>query len=68
MIGNFLRDAREAAGMTQEELAHKAEVDRPYISLLEHNKKSPTLKMLFRLCDALEIQASELIARVEQNR
>ncbi len=68
MIGDFLRDAREAAGMTQEELALKAEVDRPYISLLEHNKKSPTLKMLFRLCDALGVKASDLIARVEENR
>ncbi|MBL4885502.1 MAG: helix-turn-helix transcriptional regulator [Planctomycetaceae bacterium] len=54
--------------MTQEELAFKAKIDRPYISQLEHDKKSPTLKMLFRLCDALGVKASELIARVEESR
>ena len=52
--------------MTQEELAFKAKVDRTYISMLEHNKKSPTLDMLFRLCQALGIKASTVIAKVER--
>lgn len=52
--------------MTQEELALKAKVDRTYISMLEHNKKSPTLDMLFRLCQAMNIKASTVIAKVER--
>ena len=68
MLGKVLRNLREEAGMTQEELAFKAKIDRPYISQLEHDKKSPTLKMLFRLCDALGVKALELIARVEESR
>ncbi len=30
--------------------------DRTYISRMEHDKKSPTLDTLFRICDALGIQ------------
>jgi transcriptional regulator with XRE-family HTH domain len=66
MIGGELRKAREAVGLTQEELAFKAGVHRTYVSLLEREKKSPTLSMLFRLCQAMGISASELVARVEK--
>lgn len=68
MLGDVLRHFREEAGMTQETLAFEAGVDRTYISQLERNKKSPTVDVLFRLCDAMGIKASELIARVEENR
>ena len=67
MLGDELRKAREAAGLTQEELAFEANVHRTYVSLLERNKKSPTLDVLFRMCHALGIQASRLIARVEKS-
>ena len=66
MVGSVLQKMRLKAGMTQEELASKAKVDRTYISMLEHDKKSPTLDMLFRLCQALGIKASMVIARVEK--
>ncbi len=52
--------------MTQEELAAKADLHPTYISLLERNRKSPTLDSLFRICKALGIKASSLIERVEQ--
>jgi len=68
MFGLELKKAREAAGLSQEKLGFEAEIDRSYVSLLEHDKKSPTLDVLFRLCDALKISASEMIARVERTR
>jgi transcriptional regulator with XRE-family HTH domain len=68
MLGEELRRVRERAGLTQEELAFKAGVHRTYVSLLERNKKSPTLNMLFRLCDVLEVSVSKLVARVEKRR
>ena len=66
MLGKELRKAREEAGLTQEKLAFEAEIDRSYVSLLENDKKSPTLDVLFRLCGAMRIPASALIARVEK--
>lgn len=68
MFGKELRKAREDAGLSQEKLGFEAEIDRSYVSLLEHDKKSPTLDVLFRICDALKIPASEMIARVEKTR
>jgi transcriptional regulator with XRE-family HTH domain len=68
MLGEELRNARHAAGLTQEALSFRAGLDRTYISQLEHDKKSPTVAVLFRLCDALGVSASELIARVERRR
>jgi len=54
--------------MTQEELSFRADVDRSYISQLENDRKSPTVEMLSRLCDAMGASASGLIARVEKQR
>jgi transcriptional regulator with XRE-family HTH domain len=68
MLGPVLREARLAADLTQEQLAFRAGVDRTYISQLENGHKSPTLDLLFRLCAALGVRASELIARVEERR
>ena len=68
MIGDELRKAREAAKMTQEQLSFAAEIDRSYISLLEHNKKSPTVDLLLRMCDAMGVTASSLLSRVEADR
>jgi transcriptional regulator with XRE-family HTH domain len=68
MLGEELRKVREAAGLTQEELSFRAKVDRSYISMLERDKKSPTLAMLFRLCDVLGVKASTIVARVEKHR
>lgn len=67
MLGNELRKAREAAGLTQEEVSFRAGVHRTYVSLLERDKKSPTVAVLLRLCAALGVRASELIRRVEES-
>jgi len=68
MFGAELKKARETAGLSQEKLAFEAQIDRSYVSLLENDKKSPTLDVIFRISDAIGIQASELISRVEQSR
>jgi transcriptional regulator with XRE-family HTH domain len=68
MLGEELRSAREKANLTQETLAFRAGIDRSYLSQLENNHKSPTLDILFRLCKALGVRASELIARVEESQ
>lgn len=66
MLGKELRKARTRAGLTQEELAFAADVDRTYISMLKNDKKSPTVDMLMKICQPLGIPASQLLARVEK--
>jgi transcriptional regulator with XRE-family HTH domain len=67
MFGRVLREARERAGLTQEQLAFEAHLHRTYISLMERNVKSPTLDVLLRLGKALNVTAASLVARVERN-
>jgi transcriptional regulator with XRE-family HTH domain len=66
LLGEALRKARNAAGISQEELGFEAKVDRTYVSQLENGHKSPTVDVLFRICPILGMTASELIAQVER--
>jgi len=59
------RKARLSVKLTQEKLAFKADISRNYVSLLELNQKSPTVDVLLRIARALGIQASALIATIE---
>ena len=68
MLGEEIRKARLRAGFSQESLAEKSGLHRTYISLLERNKKSPTLETLFHICQALEVSAASLIKKVEAER
>lgn len=52
-------------GLSQEDLAGRMEIDRPYISLIEVGRKQPTLSVLYRLAAGLDLSLSELMARVE---
>lgn len=68
MLGDELRKVREDAGLTQEQLSVAAGIDRSYVSQLENDHKSPTVAVLFLICDALGVPPSQVIARVEQSR
>lgn len=65
-LGEELREARKAAGYSQEQLSFKAGLDRTYISHLENGHKSPTVDSLFKICRVLGVAASDLLGRVEQ--
>lgn len=58
-----LRAARQAKGLSQEELAHLAEIDRTYISSLERSVYSASIDVVDRLAMILGIEASELLKR-----
>ena len=67
MFGQEIRQARLKAGITQEELAVRAHVTREYVSLLELNKRMPTLPVYVRLCRALGISATKLLVKMESS-
>jgi len=68
MLGEEIRKVRLKAGLSQESLADKSGLHRTYISLLERNKKSPTLETLFHICQALGVSTAGLIKKVEAKR
>jgi transcriptional regulator with XRE-family HTH domain len=68
VLGEEIRKARLAAGLTQEELGFRAGVTRNYVSMMELETNSPTVSTLFRVCEALGVKASVMLAAVESKR
>ncbi len=64
-VGAVLRVVRKQKGLTQEALALEAGAERSYISLIELGRNSPSVRMLYRLCEVLEIPPSSFLAQVE---
>jgi len=64
-FGNALRELRAARGFTQEELAFKSGYHLTYIGQLERGTKSPSLRTIMSLAEALKTHGSELLVRVE---
>ena len=56
-----LRQRRLACGLSQEALAHEAEIDRTYVSALERALYSPTIDMLERLAVVLKTDPYALL-------
>jgi transcriptional regulator with XRE-family HTH domain len=67
-FGKILRESRQRAGLSQEELADAADLDRTFIGMLERGKRQPTLESLFRIADALHVAPSTLVARTAAER
>jgi transcriptional regulator with XRE-family HTH domain len=59
-----LRRARQAAGISQEELAERCEVHRTEISLLERGGREPRLGTMIKLATALGTDAEALCAGI----
>ncbi|MCF6356695.1 MAG: helix-turn-helix domain-containing protein [Draconibacterium sp.] len=53
--------ARKEKGITQEELAFKAGIDRTYIGYIENYKHNVTLGMLIKIASALELELIDLL-------
>ncbi|PDT65073.1 transcriptional regulator [Bradyrhizobium ottawaense] len=54
---------RQAAGLSQEELAHRADIDRTYISSIERCKYAASIDVLDRLARELGVEAAELLQK-----
>jgi transcriptional regulator with XRE-family HTH domain len=67
LFGPLLRELRTKAGLSQEHLAAKCGMDRSAISLLERQKKHPSLASLVLIEEALNMTAAELIGRIEKD-
>jgi transcriptional regulator with XRE-family HTH domain len=67
VLGNLIKQARLKAEMTQEDLAAKASLTREYVSLLERNKRSPTIEVFIRLVRAVGLAPDKIVLEVERS-
>ena len=59
-IGENIRRAREARGMSQEEVARACRISQAQLSRIEKGKRLPSLKVFIKLTGALNVSAEEL--------
>ena len=63
MLALNLRKFRQAKGLSQEELADRAEIDRTYISAVERSVYAASIDVVDRLARGLGVEAADLLRR-----
>jgi transcriptional regulator with XRE-family HTH domain len=60
LIGMKIKELRRSKHLSQEQLAEKAEINAKYLSRMERGTENPTLDMLIKLANALEVEMWEM--------
>jgi transcriptional regulator with XRE-family HTH domain len=60
-FGIRLKTLRKAKGLSQEELAERSGLNRPYISAIEKGKRNFSLEVMEKLAGAMGVEIRELI-------
>tara|TARA_A100001015_G_C14755774_1_gene619391 strand:+ start:127 stop:342 length:216 start_codon:yes stop_codon:yes gene_type:complete len=60
-FGIKVRERRTSLGLSQEELAERANVHRTYVGMIERGEKNITLCNIEKFASALEVKIDELL-------
>ena len=61
-FGRRLRTLRQARGWSQEVLGDRADLHRTYVGGIEGGERNGALDNIYRLADALEVDAAALVS------
>lgn len=67
ILAENVRRLRLSAGLSQEELASRADLHRTYISSIERAERNVTLKNIFLLAQALGVTPATLVTPAEDS-
>lgn len=67
-LGLSIKSARENKKWSQEELAEKADIHTSYIGQIERGLRYPSLKVLFRIADAMNLKISDLFTNIDDKK
>jgi len=62
-LGRKVQETRRDLGWNQQQLADNADLDRTYISAVEHGKQNLTLGAIVKLADALGVELVQLLSK-----
>ena len=68
ILAENLKAARKALGLSQEELALEADIDRTYVSGMERGTRNPSLTMIAKLAERLKTTPAALLTPVGEDR
>ena len=60
LLGENVRAYRQEIGLSQEELAFRAELDRTYISQIERGVSNPSLLVMLKIATVLKVEMVDL--------
>ena len=63
IVGGNIRRLRQAAGLTQEQLAFEASIDLTYVGGIERGRRNPSLLVMVRIAEALKVGPERLLER-----
>src|ERR1700720_3186038 len=63
LLGRAIKTQRTSLGISQEELAHRADLHRTYVSDLERGARNPSVDSIDKLARALEVSLSSLFEK-----
>lgn len=64
-LGQTVRAARKAAGLSQEALADASGIDRSHMGKIERGERNVTLLNLLKIARAVDVKASDLLASAQ---
>lgn len=64
IVGGNVRQLRQIAGLTQEQLAFEARIDLTYVGGIERGRRNPSLLVMVRIAEALKVEPESLLKRV----
>jgi len=62
-VGLNLQALRKAKGLSQEELAHRADIHQTYLSGVERGRRNPSVMVLARIAAAMDEDIEALTRR-----
>ena len=65
-LGRKVQEIRRDLGWNQQQLADSADLDRTYISAVEHGKQNLTLGAVVKLADALGVELVQLLSKSDR--
>ena len=65
-VGQTIRSLRKAKGISQDVLSGFAGIARTHLSMIENGTKQANFETIWKIAGALEMQPSELVAKIEE--
>ena len=67
IVGKIIQEYREKRKLSQEVVSGLADIGRTHLSAIERGLRKPTLETLFKIADALNVKASEIVKSIEES-
>ena len=64
-VGRAIQKVREDKKLSQEVVSGLAGIGRTHLSAIERGERKPTLETFFKIADAMDMNASELMVKIE---